>query len=173
MDSSDSNLLKLDFKHSMFAEIELNFTWYSKISAIVSSLLIFVRAASVSDMVKQHNWRLLTKNFCCSLKNIRSLRQSPINVTKSAGNWLIDFQFKDCTRFDMVRRIDRWKLGLGISYLTFRKVKPSKESAICDHLLICSNIQSCDQVITTLACGHIEKQSNDLFYKIILEYLFC
>ena len=34
---------------------------------------------------------------------------------------------------------------IGISPLTFRKVKPSKESVIRDHLLNCNNIQSFDE----------------------------
>ena len=34
---------------------------------------------------------------------------------------------------------------IGISPLTFRKLKPSKESAICDHLVICKNISSFDE----------------------------
>ena len=34
---------------------------------------------------------------------------------------------------------------IGISPLTFRKLKPSKESAICDHLVICKNISSFDK----------------------------
>ena len=39
------------------------------------------------------------------------------------------------------------------SPLTFRKVKPSKESAIRDHLLSCNNILSFDE-FTILAYGH-------------------
>ena len=46
-----------------------------------------------------------------------------------------------------------------ISPLTFRKVKPSKESAIRDHLLNCNNIPSFNE-FTILAYGH---------YKHILE----
>ena len=42
---------------------------------------------------------------------------------------------------------------IGISPLTFRKVKPSKESAIRDHLLNCNNIPSFDE-FTILAYGH-------------------
>ena len=42
---------------------------------------------------------------------------------------------------------------IGISPLTFRKVKPSKESAIRDHLLHCNNIPSFDE-FTILAYGH-------------------
>ena len=34
---------------------------------------------------------------------------------------------------------------IGISPLTFRKVKPSKESAIRDHLLNCNNIPYFDE----------------------------
>ena len=42
---------------------------------------------------------------------------------------------------------------IGISPLTFRKVKPSKESAIRDHLLNCNNIPSFDE-FTILTYGH-------------------
>ena len=42
---------------------------------------------------------------------------------------------------------------IGISPLKFRKVKPSKESAICEHLLNCNNISSFDE-FTILAYGH-------------------
>ena len=58
-----------------------------------------------------------------------------------------------------VRRIGTWKVRsgehIGISPLTFhpRKVKPSKESAIRDHLLNCNNIPSFDE-FTILAYGH-------------------
>ena len=41
----------------------------------------------------------------------------------------------------------------GISPLTFRKVKPSKESATGNHLLNCNNISSFDEFII-LAYGH-------------------
>ena len=42
---------------------------------------------------------------------------------------------------------------IGMSPLIFRKVKPSKESAIRDHLLNCNNIPSFDE-FTILAYGH-------------------
>ena len=42
---------------------------------------------------------------------------------------------------------------IGISPLTFGKVKPSNESAISDHLLICSNVPFFDE-FTILAYGH-------------------
>ena len=42
---------------------------------------------------------------------------------------------------------------IGISPLTFRKVKPSKESAICDHLLNYNNILSFDE-FNILTYGH-------------------
>ena len=42
---------------------------------------------------------------------------------------------------------------IGKSPLTFRKVKPSKESAIRDHLLIYNNIPSFDE-FTIMAYGH-------------------
>ena len=53
----------------MLAKVELNFAWYSRVSAITSFLLIFLRAASVSDMIKQHSLRLITTMFCYSVKN--------------------------------------------------------------------------------------------------------
>ena len=40
-----------------------------------------------------------------------------------------------------------------ITPLTFRKVKPSKESAFRDHILICNNIASFDE-FTISAYGH-------------------
>ena len=42
---------------------------------------------------------------------------------------------------------------IGISPLTFRKVKPSKESAIHDHLLNCNNIPFFDK-FNILTYGH-------------------
>ena len=56
----------------------------------------------------------------------------------------------------MVRRIDtadRSGEYIGISPLTFRKIEPSKESAIRHHLLNCNNIPSFDE-FTIMACGH-------------------
>ena len=40
-----------------------------------------------------------------------------------------------------------------ISHLTFKKGTPSKESAICDHLLTCNNTPFFDE-FTILAYGH-------------------
>ena len=34
---------------------------------------------------------------------------------------------------------------IGLSPLTFKKCKPSKESAVCDHLLFCDNDPSFDE----------------------------
>ena len=42
---------------------------------------------------------------------------------------------------------------IGISPLTFKNVKPLKESAIRDHLLNCNNISSFDE-FTILGYGH-------------------
>ena len=42
---------------------------------------------------------------------------------------------------------------IGISPLTFKKTKPSKESAIRDHLLNCNNIPSFEE-FTILASGN-------------------
>ena len=55
-----------------------------------------------------------------------------------------------------VRQIDlkvRSGEHIGISPLTFRNAKPSKESAIRRHLLNCNNILSFDE-FTILAYGH-------------------
>ena len=67
--SSHFNLLKSDLKSAMVATVKLNFAGYSRVSAITSSLLIFLRAISVSDLIKKHNSRLLTTNFYYSVKN--------------------------------------------------------------------------------------------------------
>ena len=97
-------------------------------------------------------------------------------VFKSQKKLADVFQFKDCLPFYLVSGVvykytcgrcnssyygetDRHlkvKSGehIGISRLTFRKVKPSKESAIRDHLLICNNIPSFDEFII-LALGII------------------
>ena len=45
------------------------------------------------------------------------------------------------------------QIGIGISPLIFRKVEPSKESAILDHLLVCNNIASFEE-FTILAYGY-------------------
>ena len=42
---------------------------------------------------------------------------------------------------------------IGILPLTFKKTKPSKESAICDHLLNCNNVPSFEE-FTILANGN-------------------
>ena len=34
---------------------------------------------------------------------------------------------------------------IGLSHLTFKKCKPSKESAVCDHLLFCDNDPSFEE----------------------------
>ena len=44
--------------------------------------------------------------------------------------------------------------NIGISPVTFRKNKPSKESAIRDHLLICNNMPSFDK-FTILLCEYL------------------
>ena len=47
----------------------------------------------------------------------------------------------------------RYGEHIEISPLTFRKVKPSKDSAVREHLLNCNNIPSFDE-FTILAYGH-------------------
>ena len=59
------------------------------------------------------------------------------------------------------RRIDKIRSGeyIGISSLTFKKTKPSKESAIRDHLLNCNNVSSFEE-FNILANG---------YYKFVLK----
>ena len=102
---------------------------------------------------------------CCKLQS----------VFKSQRKFANDFRFKDRLPFDLVSevvykytcgRCDSSYYGetdrhlevrsgehIGISPLTFRKVKSSKESAIRDHLLNCNYIPSFDK-FTILAYGH-------------------
>ena len=102
---------------------------------------------------------------CCKLQIVFKGQRKLANV----------FQFKDRLPFDLVSGViykytcgrcnysyygetDRYlkvRSGehIGISLLTFRKVKPSKQSAIRDHLLNYNNLPSFDE-FTTLAFGH-------------------
>ena len=97
-------------------------------------------------------------------------------VFKSQKKLANAFHFKDHLPFDLVSGVvykymcGRWdsfyygetdrhlkvRSGehIGISPLTFTKVKPSKKSAIHDHLLNCHNITSFDDNFTILAYGH-------------------
>ena len=98
---------------------------------------------------------------CCELQIVLKRQRKLANF----------FRFKDRLPFDLVSGVvykymcgrcyssyygetDRhWKFrtgeDIGISLLTFAKVKPSKESAICDHFQNCNNIP-----IIILAYGH-------------------
>ena len=102
---------------------------------------------------------------CCKLQIVFKSQRKLADV----------FQFKDCLSFDLVSGVvykytcgrcnysyygetERYlKVRPGehieISSLAFRKVKPSKESAIRDHLLNCNNIPSFDK-FTIAAYGH-------------------
>ena len=102
---------------------------------------------------------------CCKLQIVFKSYRKLANV----------FPFKDRLLFDLVSGVvykytcGRWNSSyygetdrhlkvrsaehIVISPLTFRKVKPSKETAIRDHLLNCNNIPSFDE-FTTLAHGH-------------------
>ena len=102
---------------------------------------------------------------CCKLQIVFKSQMKLANV----------FRFKDRLPFDLVsgvvykytcgrcnscyygetdRRLKvRSGEHIGISPLTFRRVKPSKESAIRDHLLNCNNMPSFDE-FTILAYGH-------------------
>ena len=109
-----------------------------------------------------------------SFKSILNCSKLQI-VFKSQRRLANVFRFKDCLPFNLMSRViykymceiynfsyngetNRYlkvRSGehIGISPLTFKKVKPSKESAICNHLLICNNIPYFDQ-FTILAYGH-------------------
>ena len=85
------------------------------------------------------------------------------------------FGFKDCLPFDLVSGVVyKYTCGrcnstyygemdrhlkvrsgehIGILPLTFKKTKPSKESAICDHLLNCNNVPSFEE-FTILVNGN-------------------
>ena len=102
---------------------------------------------------------------CCKLQIVFKSQRKLANV----------FRFKDCLPFDLVSgviykytcgRCNSFYYGetdrhlkiisgehVGISPLTFRKVKPLEESAIRDHLLNCNNIPSFDE-FTILAYRH-------------------
>ena len=96
-------------------------------------------------------------------------------VFKSQRKLANDFRFKERLTFDLVSgavykctcgRCNSFCYGetdrhlkvrsgedIGISPWKFRKVKPSKESAIGEHLLNCNNISSFDE-FTILSYGH-------------------
>ena len=102
---------------------------------------------------------------CCKLQIVFKNQRKLANV----------FRFKDRLPFDLLSgvvykytcgRCDSFYYGetdthlkvrsgepIGISPLTFRNVKPSKESAICDYVLNCNNIPSFDE-FTILSYGH-------------------
>ena len=83
---------------------------------------------------------------CCKL-------QTPFKSLRKLANF---FRFKDRLSFDGERdRHLKVRCGehIGISPLTFRKVKPSKESAIRDRLLNDNNIPLLDE-FTILTYGH-------------------
>ena len=102
---------------------------------------------------------------CCKLQIVFKSQRKLANA----------FRFKDWLPFDLVSRVVyKYTCGrcnsfyygemdrhlkvrsgehIGISPLTFRKVKPSKESAIRDYLLNCNNIPSFEE-FTILAYGH-------------------
>ena len=102
---------------------------------------------------------------CCKLQIVFKSQRKLANA----------FRFKNWLPFDLVSRVVyKYTCGrcnssyygetdrhlkvrsgehIGISPLTFRKVKPSKESAIRDYLLNCNNIPSFEE-FTILAYGH-------------------
>ena len=69
--------------------------------------------------------------------------------------WYVNIHVEDTFFLSMVRSNVRSgkHIGIGISPLIFRKVEPSKESAILDHLLVCNNIASFEEFII-LAYGY-------------------
>ena len=62
---------------------------------------------------------------------------------------------RSCTYYGETDRHVKVRSGehIGISPLTFKKTKPSKESAIRDHLLNCNNVPSLEK-LTILANGN-------------------
>ena len=102
---------------------------------------------------------------CCKLEIVFKSQRKLANV----------FRFKDRLPFDLLPEVvHKYTCGkcnscydgetdrhlkvrsgehIGISPVTFRKVKPSKESAIRDYLLNCNNIPSFDE-FTIMAYGH-------------------
>ena len=116
-----------------------------------------------------------------SLQTRTKLRKSLLNscklqiVFKSQRKLANVFRFKDHLPFDLVSGVvHKYTFGrcnstyygetdrhlkvksgehIGISPLTFKKTKPSKESAIRDHLLNCNNIPSFEE-FTILAKGN-------------------
>ena len=112
--------------------------------------------------ISSHTRTKLRKSFksilnCCKLRIVFKSQRKLANV----------FRFKDCLPFDLVSGVVyKYRCGrcnssyygetdrhlklrsgehIAISPLTFRKVKPSKESAIRDHLLNCNNMPSFDE----------------------------
>ena len=102
---------------------------------------------------------------CCKLQIVFKSQRKLANV----------FRFKDCLPFDLLSGVVykytcvrcnssyygetgrhlkvRCAENTGISLLTFRNVKPSKERTVRDHLLNCNNIPSFDE-FTILAYEH-------------------
>ena len=102
---------------------------------------------------------------CCKLQIVFKSQRKPASV----------FRFKDHLPYDLVSEVvykytygsckssyygemDRHvkvRCGehIGISLLTSKKIKPSKQSAICDHLLICNYVPSFDE-FSILAHGN-------------------
>ena len=144
---------KLVIKHSQLATVE-------KKTLILS--LPYLGDISLQTRTK---FRKSFKNIlkCCKLQIVFKSQRKLANV----------FRFKDRLPFDFgvvykytcrmcsssyYGETDRHlKVRSGehivISPLTFRKFKPSKESVISDHLLICNSIPSFDE-FTILAYGH-------------------
>ena len=109
-----------------------------------------------------------------SLKGILNFSKLQI-VFKSQRKLASVFQFKDRLPYDLVSGVVyKYTCGsckssyygetdrplkvrsgehIGISPLTTKKIKPSKESAIRDHLLICNNVPSFDE-FSILAHGN-------------------
>ena len=102
---------------------------------------------------------------CCKLRIVFKSERKLVNI----------FRFKDRLPIDLVSGVVyKYTCGscnssyygetdrhlkvrsgehIGISPLTLKKTKPSKESAIRDHLLVCNNVPSFDE-FTILAHGH-------------------
>ena len=139
---------------TVIGKIELPHVYLYKKTLVLS--LPYIGDVSLQTRTK------LRKSFkgilnCCKLQIVFKSQRKLANV----------FQFKDCLPFNLVsgvvykytcERCNSSHYGetdrhlkvrsgeyIGISPLTFRKVKPSKENAIHAHLLNCNNIPSFDE----------------------------
>ena len=108
---------------------------------MVSSRGILVNSESISRLTMKP---LLPWCTISSAKAKESESESVIEEslgTKKFPSLQIRRTYTFCNRNSLLQKI-RSGEHIGISHLTFKKTKLSKESATCDHLLDCGNIPS-------------------------------